>query len=72
MSKSKEFSTDLSGPADILIDGSEVNGSDLPMFNFSSIALATSNFSEENKLGQGGFGPVYKVNFYPEQLAKGF
>ncbi|KAJ4703331.1 S-receptor-like serine/threonine-protein kinase [Melia azedarach] len=60
MSKSKEFSTDLSGPADILIDGSEVNGSDLPMFNFSSIALATSNFSEENKLGQGGFGPVYK------------
>ena len=22
---------------------------------------STSNFASENKLGQGGFGPVYKV-----------
>nr|GMC65237.1 G-type lectin S-receptor-like serine/threonine-protein kinase At1g67520 [Ipomoea batatas] len=34
---------------------------DLPFFNFKSIEMATNYFSNENKLGQGGFGPVYKV-----------
>ncbi|XP_027125514.1 G-type lectin S-receptor-like serine/threonine-protein kinase At1g11410 [Coffea arabica] len=29
-------------------------------FSFTSIEIATDHFSEENKLGQGGFGPVYK------------
>ncbi|KAK1369026.1 Receptor-like serine/threonine-protein kinase [Heracleum sosnowskyi] len=33
---------------------------DLPLFEFTAIADATSNFSISNKLGQGGFGPVYK------------
>ncbi|RYR37359.1 hypothetical protein Ahy_A09g042262 [Arachis hypogaea] len=27
---------------------------------FATIMAATNNFSDENKLGQGGFGPVYK------------
>ena len=27
----------------------------------SQIADATDNFSTENKLGEGGFGPIYKV-----------
>lgn len=31
--------------------------------SFKSIAMATNNFSIENKLGEGGFGPVYKVSF---------
>ncbi|TVU33987.1 hypothetical protein EJB05_15807, partial [Eragrostis curvula] len=30
------------------------------LFDFAQIQEATRNFSEENKLGQGGFGPVYK------------
>lgn len=34
---------------------------ELPLFSFLSIEIATGNFSETNKLGQGGFGPVYKV-----------
>ncbi|KAI8548189.1 hypothetical protein RHMOL_Rhmol07G0253400 [Rhododendron molle] len=33
---------------------------DLPLFDFNTIVAATDNFSLENKLGQGGFGPVYK------------
>ncbi|XP_076888412.1 G-type lectin S-receptor-like serine/threonine-protein kinase At4g27290 [Bidens hawaiensis] len=33
---------------------------ELPLFSFSAIANATANFSPDNKLGEGGFGPVYK------------
>ncbi|CAJ2638518.1 unnamed protein product [Trifolium pratense] len=33
---------------------------DLPFFNFSTMISATKNFSNNNKLGEGGFGPVYK------------
>lgn len=60
-SKSAEISTELSGSVDLGIESNQANGPDLPMFNFNSVAAATDNFSEENKLGQGGFGPVYKV-----------
>ena len=35
--------------------------SDLPFFELSSIVAAIDNFSDANKLGQGGFGSVYKV-----------
>uniref|UniRef100_A0A0R0JLM5 non-specific serine/threonine protein kinase n=1 Tax=Glycine max TaxID=3847 RepID=A0A0R0JLM5_SOYBN len=33
---------------------------DLPTFSFSVLANATENFSTKNKLGEGGYGPVYK------------
>ncbi|KAH9715534.1 Receptor-like serine/threonine-protein kinase [Citrus sinensis] len=32
----------------------------LPLFSFSSVSTATNTFSDTNKLGEGGFGPVYK------------
>lgn len=35
--------------------------SEFKVYDFSQVMEATSNFSERNKLGQGGFGPVYKV-----------
>lgn len=34
---------------------------DVPFYNLDVISSATDNFSDSNKLGQGGFGPVYKV-----------
>ncbi|KAG4960860.1 G-type lectin S-receptor-like serine/threonine-protein kinase At4g27290 [Glycine soja] len=33
---------------------------ELPMFEWSTITCATNNFSPDNKLGEGGFGSVYK------------
>ncbi|KAG5001083.1 hypothetical protein JHK87_022155 [Glycine soja] len=33
---------------------------DLKLFSYASIIEATNDFSSENKLGQGGFGVVYK------------
>ncbi|KAK7312922.1 hypothetical protein VNO77_37177 [Canavalia gladiata] len=33
---------------------------DLPLFDLLTILVAINNFSLNNKIGQGGFGPVYK------------
>ncbi|XP_057463255.1 cysteine-rich receptor-like protein kinase 25 isoform X1 [Actinidia eriantha] len=33
---------------------------DLPLFDVATIAEATNNFSTSNKIGEGGFGPVFK------------
>jgi hypothetical protein len=40
----------------------EAHLSEFWVFGLHQILEATDNFSEENKLGEGGFGPVYKVN----------
>nr|XP_011461958.1 PREDICTED: G-type lectin S-receptor-like serine/threonine-protein kinase At4g27290 [Fragaria vesca subsp. vesca] len=40
--------------------GGGKNDTELPLFCLRSILAATNNFSEDNKLGEGGFGPVYK------------
>ncbi|XP_059638021.1 G-type lectin S-receptor-like serine/threonine-protein kinase At1g67520 isoform X2 [Cornus florida] len=42
------------------IELSRKKGHELPLLSFSCIATATDNFSNANKLGEGGFGPVYK------------
>ncbi|XP_028066017.1 G-type lectin S-receptor-like serine/threonine-protein kinase At1g11300 [Camellia sinensis] len=50
----------------------------LPLFSFTSVSSATDNFSDANKLGEAGFGPVYKntkkINEVPYQgkLLKGY
>lgn len=62
----------LSGAYKVELSGKKDH--ELPLFNFSSIQAATDHFSDANKLGQGGFGPVFKVIylspllFSPEQF----
>ncbi|KAK2644251.1 hypothetical protein Ddye_019446 [Dipteronia dyeriana] len=41
-------------------DTSQVKMQDLTLFSFEKLTTATDNFNSANKLGQGGFGPVYK------------
>ncbi|KAK7312924.1 hypothetical protein VNO77_37179 [Canavalia gladiata] len=38
----------------------QVEDLDLPLFNLQEIATATKDFSLANKIGEGGFGPVYR------------
>ncbi|XP_045786791.1 G-type lectin S-receptor-like serine/threonine-protein kinase At4g03230 isoform X2 [Trifolium pratense] len=45
------------------MEGLEENdneGIEVPYFDFESIVMATDDFSDANKLGRGGYGPVYK------------
>lgn len=37
-------------------------------FSYAELKNATGDFSPSNKLGEGGFGPVYKVGHYPIEL----
>ena len=37
---------------------------DLPTIPLLVVQQSTQNFSEKTKLGEGGFGPVYKVRNY--------
>lgn len=39
------------------------NVPDLQVFSYADVDKATSKFAFENKLGEGGYGLVYKVNF---------
>ncbi|XP_060187831.1 G-type lectin S-receptor-like serine/threonine-protein kinase At1g61370 [Lycium barbarum] len=44
------------------------DSSELPLLDFAKLATATDNFSEMNKIGAGGFGPVYKGKLEDGQL----
>ncbi|XP_062086978.1 uncharacterized protein LOC133793695 [Humulus lupulus] len=47
-------------PRNVLQFSTQLQEPQLPFFDFSSIFAATNHFSISNKLGEGGFGPVYK------------
>ncbi|KAL0312389.1 UNVERIFIED_CONTAM: G-type lectin S-receptor-like serine/threonine-protein kinase [Sesamum radiatum] len=49
------------------LDGDGAKNHDLRRFTYASIVSATSNFSSDHKLGQGGFGPVYKGKTQEDQ-----
>jgi hypothetical protein len=36
---------------------------ELPLFSYESVSVATNSFLAVNKLGEGGYGPVYKVRY---------
>ncbi|KAJ6370295.1 hypothetical protein OIU76_028548 [Salix suchowensis] len=44
------------------IDDGQKEDLELPHFDFTALANATNHFSINNKLGEGGYGPVYRVN----------
>ncbi|XXG71257.1 hypothetical protein AAC387_Pa07g0552 [Persea americana] len=52
--------SELDGSSILNDDWKGAAPSELPLFSFSNVAIATNNFSDENKLGEGGFGLVYK------------
>ncbi|KAL0285075.1 UNVERIFIED_CONTAM: Receptor-like serine/threonine-protein kinase SD1-7 [Sesamum radiatum] len=55
--KRKFIITKVKGKA---ASGKTKEWTNLQVFSLAQIAAATDNFSCENKLGEGGFGPVYK------------
>lgn len=60
----REARQDFSGPKQT--DQEEAEGGkkfELPIFSLETVAAATGDFSADNKLGEGGFGHVYKVRF---------
>ncbi|KAM3339071.1 hypothetical protein P3S68_031157 [Capsicum galapagoense] len=48
----------------LLADRSAVYMEELPVFSLDMLANATSQFHEDNKLGQGGFGPFTRFDFH--------
>ncbi|XP_047944514.1 G-type lectin S-receptor-like serine/threonine-protein kinase SD1-1 isoform X1 [Salvia hispanica] len=42
-----------------MFSATHVKDAELPFFSLSTVLKATDNFSDKNKLGEGGFGPVY-------------
>ncbi|XP_021719540.1 G-type lectin S-receptor-like serine/threonine-protein kinase B120 [Chenopodium quinoa] len=58
--KGQVSSTDISGSQEMIRKENLANAKDLPLINYNLVASATNFFSAENKLGEGGFGPVYK------------
>lgn len=47
----------------------KVKFEEVPLYKFAIIASATKNFDMSNRLGVGGFGPVFKVSFsYSKRL----
>ncbi|WVY99460.1 hypothetical protein V8G54_025530 [Vigna mungo] len=45
------------------LEEKDIEGIEVPFYTFASILAATDNFSDSNKLGRGGYGPVYKGKF---------
>ncbi|MCD7459424.1 hypothetical protein HAX54_040881 [Datura stramonium] len=49
--------------------GNCVEDFEIPLFDLSTIAKATNNFSIDRQIGEGGFGPVYKGILEGQEIA---
>lgn len=54
---------DLVSPRHVAItqEGELISSDEMLFMTLATIKAATGDFSDRNKLGQGGFGEVYKV-----------
>ncbi|CAN6217297.1 unnamed protein product [Urochloa humidicola] len=72
-SRSKEYNSKISlvttSSSDVLVEGSPAQDFELPFIKFEDIDAATHNFSEAYKIGQGGFGKVYKAMLGGQEVA---
>ena len=50
----------------------DIESFDSLLIDISTLRSATDNFAESNRLGEGGFGAVYKVGHIPAQFIKHF
>ena len=48
----------------LILVWSEITKVDSLQYDLATIKAATNDFSDENKVGVGGFGDVYKVKSY--------
>ncbi|KAJ1434824.1 Protein kinase domain [Sesbania bispinosa] len=58
--KSEKINLKIQSHRSQVNDPSKFKLPELSQFEFEKLATATNNFHVNNKLGQGGFGPVYK------------
>ncbi|XP_066394124.1 putative G-type lectin S-receptor-like serine/threonine-protein kinase At1g61610 [Miscanthus floridulus] len=64
-----KISHGATGISDDLTEGSSAQDFELPFVKFEDIVAATHNFSEAYKIGQGGFGKVYKALIGGQEVA---
>lgn len=65
MQKKKNLSNccdaDVYADANYYAEADDVDSVDSMLMDISTLRAATGDFAESNKLGEGGFGAVYKV-----------
>ena len=59
--RERRYSTTLAPGSPFRFEEDRGREWELPLFEPNTIVTATNNFAFRNKLGEGGFGPVYKV-----------
>ncbi|KAI3992878.1 hypothetical protein MKX01_034228 [Papaver californicum] len=74
----RDFEDDDAEDSDVSMDDAFEKGTGPKRFSYSQLVHATGNFDEEGKLGEGGFGGVYKgflsdlsLNIAVKRVSKG-
>ncbi|XP_040383293.1 LOW QUALITY PROTEIN: G-type lectin S-receptor-like serine/threonine-protein kinase At1g11410 [Oryza brachyantha] len=67
--KHRKLVLDGASKSDDIGEGNPAHDLEFPFVRFEDIALATHDFSESYKIGQGGFGKVYKAVLGDQEVA---